>query len=52
MSLPQKNYGIKSTVKLNGENPMTFAFEENGEHYMIGSQVKLLITELTFYQII
>ena len=41
MSLPQKNYGIKFNVKLNGEKPIKFAFKENGEQYMIGSQVTL-----------
>ena len=41
MSLPKENYGTILT-KFNGEKPITFAFEENGEQYMIGSQVKLL----------
>ena len=47
MSLPKKNYGFIMT-KFNGEKPITFAFEENGEQYMIGIQVKIL----TFYEFI
>ena len=45
MSLPKKNYGV---TKFNGEKPITFAFEENGEQYMIGSQV----INRTFYEFI
>ena len=41
MSLPKKNYGFIMT-KFNGEKPITFAFEENGEQYMIRDQVKSL----------
>ena len=47
MSLPKKNYGVIMT-KFNGEKPITFAFEENGEQYMIGSQV----INRTFYEFI
>ena len=44
-------------AKTYGEKPIIFAFEENGEQYMIGSEVTSLILEkfeilnLTIYQV-
>ena len=44
-------------AKTYGEKPIIFAFEENGEQYMIGSEVTFLFLEkfkilnLTIYQV-